>query len=457
MSDSVRVFAELLHAGSPTTPENLPLTNVTFFLGAGFSKSWDEAFPVGNALFSFTYAEWSKLGGPLEEFLSLNNYGTFELDIDASMFKDIVYQIGMMKKYPDMRPRYIDDQNLEQVEKHLRFMIRKKFESTAPLYFEKEEKLKLHGTPTAEQKRILRFFRMMERAGDGSQGLPEGLRANYVTTNYDFVIEAVLDATVEDDDSYRLYKYRGITPTRYCGRVPDTTIHDHWMTGNLLKINGGFEIFKTSDGFEFDYREPRDERMLRDNPPQLMLASREQDYTQTYFRAMFPKVIRLLQETRVLVVVGYSLPEEDALLRLILRQFAEDRADGSRKALFYIDRSSESDQLAKIKGVFPHSDDLRGLSVFPYSGSFVTWCGEVVEKVRRLNRLPPAGHPGRVNGKKAKVRGDDLRKTHSTVAKAKNVTAPSKKGALIKKKRAGAGDVAGRHSAVKPNRRKGKK
>ncbi len=418
MSESTRSFAELLHAGSPMTPENLPLTNVTFFLGAGFSKSWDESFPVGNVLFSFTYAEWSKLGGPLEEFLTLNNYSTFKLDIDASMFKDIVYQISMMKKYPDMRPRYIDDQNLEQVEKHLRFMIRKKFEATAPLYFEQEEKLKLQGKPTAEQSKILNFFRRMEKAGDGSQGLPEGLRANYLTTNYDFVIEAILDAAVGEDDSYRLYKYRGITPTRYSGRIPETTVHDHWMTGNLLKINGGFEIFKTSEGFEFDYREPRDDRMLRENPPQLMLASREQDYTQAYFRAMFPKVVRLLQETRVLVVVGYSLPEEDALLRLILRQFAEDRADGSRKAVFYIDRSSKSDQLAKVKGVFPHSDDRKGLSVFPYSGSFANWCGEVVAEVRKLDRQLKVVHLGRSKRAEKKASAGDFQKANRAATKA---------------------------------------
>lgn len=427
MSNSIENFAKLLHAGSPMVRKNLPLTNVTFFLGAGFSKSWDPAFPIGNALFSFTYSEWSKLDGPLEEFLSLNNFGTYDLDIDASMFKDIVYQIGMMKKYPDMRPRYIDDQNLEEVEKHLRFMVRKKFEATAPFYFEKEEKLKLPSTLTAEQEKILHFFRRFEMAGDGSQGLPEGLRANYVTTNYDFVIEAILDTTLGDDDSYQLYKYRGITPKRYCGRTLDTIVHNHWMTGNLLKINGGFEIFKSGDGFEFDYRKPQDERMLRENPPQLMLASREQDYTQSYFRAMLPKVVRLLQETSVLVVVGYSLPEEDALLRLFLRQFAEDRADGSSKMLFYIDLSSESDQRDKVKGVFPHSDDFRGLSVFPYSGSFANWCSEVVEKVGKLDKPSPTVHPGLANGAETKGKADDLRKTGSATAKASKATTPSKK------------------------------
>lgn len=453
MSDSTRKFAKLLYAGSPMTFDNLPLTNVTFFLGAGFSKSWDEAFPVGSDLFTFTYSEWSKLGGPLDEFLSLSNYHTFGLDIDASMFKDIVYQIGMMKKYPDMRPRYIDDQNLEQVEKHLRFMIRKKFAATAPLYFEQEKKLKIDGTPTTEQRQIVSFFQQIEKAGDGSRGLPEGLRANYLTTNYDFVVEAILDAAVGDGDSYRLYKYRGITPVRYCGRAPDTTVHNHFMTGNLLKINGGFEIFKTNDGFEFDYRAPQDERMLRENPPQLMLASREQDYTQSYFRAMFPKIIRLLQETRVLVVVGYSLPEEDALLRLILRQFAEDRADGSRKAMFYIDRESISNQLSKVKGVFPHSDDLPGLSVFPYSGSFSAWCGEVLGEVQKLDSALPTVHHSRAKQGEKKVAAYESRKTHTATAKMGYASTPSKKASSSVKERSGAGDVVGRPRAVKPNKR----
>jgi hypothetical protein len=33
--------------------------------------------------------------------------------------------------------------------------------------------------------------------------------------------------------------------------------------------------------------------------------------------------------------VGYSLPEEDTLLRLLLRQFAEENVDGSEKIIFY--------------------------------------------------------------------------------------------------------------------------
>ena len=39
----------------------------------------------------------------------------------------------------------------------------------------------------------------------------------------------------------------------------------------------------------------------------------------------------------MLVIVGYSLSEEDALLRFLVRQFAEDLRDASGKYIFYID------------------------------------------------------------------------------------------------------------------------
>lgn len=385
MHQSPNQFAEILSASRPTSQSSLPLTNLTFFLGAGFSKSWDIRFPVGNALFSFTHEEWREHGEILEEFLSLNNYPP-DSDLTASMFKDIVYQIGMMRKYPAIRPRYIDDQNIDMVERHLRYLVRKKFEKTAPLYYEVNEKLHFDVKPSAAQNEILKFFRLLERCGDGSQGLPEGIRSNFITTNYDYVIEAILDNCLAPDDTYSLYSYRGVTPTKYSGRPPYNAVHSHWLVHNLLKINGGFEVFKYGTGFEFDYTNKRTDAELRADPPQLMLASREQDYTQQYFHALFPKVVRLLHETRILVLVGYSLPEEDALLRLIIKQFAEDRADGDSKVIFYIDLSDEMAQHDRVTEIFPHANDARGLSIVPFRGSFSDWCRDVLSHYKTLSR-----------------------------------------------------------------------
>jgi hypothetical protein len=382
MTPSPEYFAKILATSSPFG-KSPALMNLTFFVGAGFSKSWDERFPVGNDLFSFSYDEWSKYGNILQEFLAQNNFAP-DIDLTAPIFKDIVYQISMMRKYPHIRPRYIDDKNLDVVERHLRYLVRKKFEASAPLYYEFEEKLKFDLPCTAQQKSILNFFGLIKRSGDGSDGVAKGVRDNYVTTNYDFVIEAILDNCLEDDDTYAIYTYRGVTPGTYSGRAPYTTVHDNWLVHNLLKINGGFEVFRNGDTFDFDYTDERKDAQLMAEPPQLMLASREQDYTQKYFHALFPKVIRLLQETRVLVIVGYSLPEEDALVRLIIKQFAEDRADGGKKIVFYVDKSDETEQIEKINSVFPHADELEGLTLLTYSGSFSTWCEEVLTAYSKI-------------------------------------------------------------------------
>ena len=38
-----------------------PLVNITFFLGAGFSKAWDARYPTGNQLFSVPGAKRDSL------------------------------------------------------------------------------------------------------------------------------------------------------------------------------------------------------------------------------------------------------------------------------------------------------------------------------------------------------------------------------------------------------------
>ena len=112
------------------------------------------------------------------------------------------------------------------------------------------------------------------------------------------------------------------------------------------------------------------------SPPVLMLPSREQNYRDDYFLAIFPKAVRLLQESMALVLVGYSLPDDDALLRFIIRHFCEDEADAHRKVLFYVDMAPAPQQLARLRSVFPFAGTT--LTTYTYSGSFAAWAGEVV-------------------------------------------------------------------------------
>lgn len=379
MSKSYEIFSELVKHFSYKGKGNglAPLCNLTFFMGAGFSKSWDENFPTGYELFSFKYEDWSTQTVFLEGYLHSHGYDESK-DLTPELFKELIYQLGMYIKYPDIRPRYIDEGNIKLVEKELRALVFHKFKQTARIYEFNEEKAKIEidHALSAKQKEIIAFFHSLNKHTDGSQGLAEGIRTNFITTNYDSIIEAILDNSIGPDDSLFLHTYRGVTPNKIRGFEAGNVIHDNWVVSNLFKINGGFEVFKNDDGYEFNYLK-KDNKNLRSNPPQIMLPSNEQDYTQDYFKSIFPKAIRLLQESKILVIVGYSLPEEDALLRFLAKQFAEDNADGDRKFLFYIDLSSEEDQSKKVKRIFPQMNDVRGLDFVPYSGSFTGWIKKV--------------------------------------------------------------------------------
>ena len=60
----------------------------------------------------------------------------------------------------------------------------------------------------------------------------------------------------------------------------------------------------------------------------------------------------------MLILVGYSLPKDDALIRFILRQFAEEPEDGRGKWIFYIGPESNEDKFKTISTVFPTIENL---------------------------------------------------------------------------------------------------
>jgi hypothetical protein len=103
-----------------------------------------------------------------------------------------------------------------------------------------------------------------------------------------------------------------------------------------------------------------------------MLPSREQDYQTHYFSEILQKSIRILQESKVLVIIGYSIPEEDSIVRFILKQFAEDTSDLVNKHLFYIDKMTKKDQLEKITNLFPGIKKTN-ITINLFSGTLKSW------------------------------------------------------------------------------------
>jgi hypothetical protein len=366
-------------------PQPRPLTDFTFWAGAGFSKSWDPNAPIGNELFSLSRAD---LRGPIDsnDFARLRGVDDEEITLDG--IRQIVYQLDMYERYPDVQSRYIDPQSIKMFRAALRAAVLRRYDRLTTLnYFDPAiQKFSTH--PLSDnQKSILRFVGSLQRHIDGSGRFIEGIKCHFVTTNYDYIIETILDRIILDpDDSVFLYTYRGFTPSRIAGLRNSSVTHHHGLTQHLIKLNGGFEILRIDDRYVLDYSNRTLEQII-DQPPIIMLPSREQDYTDPYFREIFPKVVRLMRDTTILMLIGYSLPEDDALMRFILRQFAEEPEDARRKVIFYIDPMSRQSKLRKLRMIFPSMETSNAPQVVTFEGSFVDFATECVSLMKSRRRI----------------------------------------------------------------------
>jgi hypothetical protein len=229
------------------SPQPRDLTNFTFWTGAGFSKSWDPAAPVGTQLFT----PGTEMVGQVAGTLALQRMFGLDLfdQITPGQFRQIVYQLDMYDRYPEVRSRYTDEQNLRLFRAALRAAIVERYDTiTSVNYFDERAKKFPLSNPTTNQRNIIRFFCYLQHQINGSEPLVEGIRTHFVTTNYDYVIETILDNVIGPDDSMFLYTYRGFTPTKIVNECDITPVHEHWLVGHLLKINGGFEILRRGDG-----------------------------------------------------------------------------------------------------------------------------------------------------------------------------------------------------------------
>ncbi|WP_192800562.1 SIR2 family protein [Brucella anthropi] len=355
-------------------PQTKGLTNFTFFAGAGFSKSWDPKAPIGSELFKLKSDVIEQVAdvGALARMFGLNAFD----EITPDQLRQIVYQIDMYERYPDVRSRYVDEQNLRMFRGALRAAVMDRYEKITNLnYFDTAMSKFPLTSPTRQQQDILSFFRHLHSRIDGSQGPAEGVRTHFITTNYDFVVETILDNIVAPDDSLFLYTYRGFTPKQIINEPNMVPVHEHWLVQHLLKINGGFEILRRGEDYVLDYSMRPSEAVMSE-PPILMLASREQDYSDPYFKTVFPKVVRLMRDTTVLVIVGYSLPQDDALIRFFLRQFAEEPEDGRGKVIFYIGPGTDQEKRTVLEEVFPSMAREKAPRLITYNDGFDAFAAE---------------------------------------------------------------------------------
>jgi hypothetical protein len=356
------------------------LVNVTFFVGAGFSKTWDTTSPTGNELFTFPKEFLAGMADDIEidELLALPGYPTID-DAAPAAFKELLYNLSMQLKYPGIRTRYMDELSIRFVIDEIKAVVQKRFETISSLNYldEATGRFPAPPEPTANQTKILDFFQWMSSHQAMKEGAARGVHAQFLSTNYDYVVETILD-NVGEKNALR-NTYRGITPARINGRRNRNVVQDHWSINSLIKINGGFEIVPSGDAFDFDYRR-RSFDAIREAAPEIMMPSKEQNYANLYFSSIFPKAVRLLQESDVLVIVGYSLSEEDALLRFLIRQFAEDLRDVHGKSIFYVDYTDADVLEERLQGCFRYMNRMDVNNVFTFSGGFVEWIDQILRR-----------------------------------------------------------------------------
>ena len=370
--DAAQAFRDLVTQFSYKNDGHDLLTNITFFVGAGFSKAWDSTSPTGNELFTFSREFLEGAEVEIDELLTQPGYPTLE-DTAPAKFKELVYNLSMQLKYPGIRTRYMDESSLVIVLNEIKALVQKRFEEITTLnhYDAAQRSFRLPPQPTPAQTDIVAFFRWLRAQKEGARGVPRGIHFDFLSTNYDYVLETILDNIIPEESALRT-TYRGITPGLVCGAPNTNVVQDYWSINTLIKINGGFEVIPTRDGYHLDYRR-RSFADIKAAPPEIMLPSREQNYTNPYFSAIFPKAVRLLQESRILVIIGYSLSEEDALLRFLIRQFAEDLRDVHGKYIFYVSPMEETVLVEKLQGCFRYLNYMDARNIFAYSGGFTDW------------------------------------------------------------------------------------
>ncbi|HAV1570684.1 TPA: hypothetical protein JG843_000125 [Vibrio parahaemolyticus] len=332
---------------------NLKLLNensdTTFFTGAGFSKAWNDRYPLGSGLFSIDFDDSEDLN-----FISLADSLHIQKpnkdlprreydDACYDYFCEIKFHLDIFKRYPSLLPSYLDSTLIKSLENEMKKFIVDRFTTEVS-----ETEFRLDSTENINQN-LVDFFKVVS---DSSKSL------SFISTNYDYIIEKIFASF-----------HSGV----FCRGIVNRSEFDgkYWQ-GNgipLYKINGGFEVHCDAHGFYLDYEE-------KELVPNIILPSKEQNYDDKYFKSVFLKSSGKLRESNKLVFIGYSLPEEDLTIRFLLKSFIDCSSD--QKEIFIISKDTEG-ALAireKVANLFPNL--AKNDAIWAVEGSFIDVC-KVVE------------------------------------------------------------------------------
>lgn len=289
---------------------------VCVFLGAGFSMAWDDNYPSSNKVFTIRKSEANK-NKERHPFFSLSK--DFNIDwVDnkgkdnSEAFKLFKYNIDVYKRYPSLLPSHLDGNTVSMLEDDVKIYIKNKFKKMVG-----EGSFCLKNSELSDtQKNIINFFEEMQKFKS----------LDIITTNYDVVIDNILN---------RLKGKRSIIrgmPVFVEGK------HKCPQSGGigLYKLNGGFEVIEDGNKFRIDY-----DSILNENiAPNIILPSKEQNYSDKYFKNVFINSSSQLRNADIIIFIGYSFPEEDLIINFLLKSFLD--STNGKKEIIIMSKSSDS-------------------------------------------------------------------------------------------------------------------
>ncbi|WP_106419625.1 hypothetical protein [Salinicola tamaricis] len=236
-ADTVAAFGRLMDEllADANGPRKPPV--VTFWCGAGFSKAWDRRSPTDGELFAIDLDDIRDFPN-LQHVMHVIGWEDYR-HLDFERFKNLRYVLDMQVRYPDIRNRYFDDQNLRLSIHELRTLVMRRFTAACDIHNVDDTTLRFSATEvSAEQRAITDFFAALEDRADRA-GLGDAWPLyHFLTTNYDFTIETILERVYRQQAPVFGRLYRGVTPQRICGG----TIWEHLprtVDRNVIKINAG--------------------------------------------------------------------------------------------------------------------------------------------------------------------------------------------------------------------------
>lgn len=313
---------------------------VCIFLGAGFSKAWDDSYPLSSDIFSISKDEAEKNKNTYNFFSLFESLNLKWADENAShtdkanVFKNFKYTIDIYKRYPSLLPSYLDKHTISIMEGEIKNYIKNKFKG---LVKPSELKLTSSGKISKDKKNIIDFFK---RISDSSE-------LDIITTNYDIVIDKIL---------HIMSKERSVL--RGMPVIINNSLQCPKSGGiGLYKLNGGFEVIADGDIFKIDYDSIKD----KSKTPNIILPSNEQDYSDKYFKNAFIKSSNQLRVANILIFIGYSFPIEDFIIQFLLKSFLDSSNKDKETIIMSKTKDSAIDCHSRACNIFKELDDKSGL------------------------------------------------------------------------------------------------